>query len=231
MHVKMERRERIKIRTTLPLIPPIDSRDEIHTPRLVLRAPRMSDVPALHTLRTQHEVMKYSAAGADKSLEDTIRSLDAVLPPNDSTTYHFFIFERDTGDLVGKGGMHGTAGLNFGWPEIGYSFKQETWGKGYATEFLTAFLGSWWSLPRKEVEIEVDPMSVDARELEAGDASVVERLAAVIDANNVGSKRVLDKTRFTQFKEWTTVDFREAYKDQKADLAGFLSVAPDRESN
>lgn len=227
----MERQQRIKIRTTLPLIPPIDSRDEIHTPRLIIRAPRISDVPALHILRIQHEVMKYSTKGADKTLEDTRRSLDDVLPPNDSKTYHFLIFQKDTGELIGKGGMHGITGYNFGWPEVGYSFKQEAWGKGYGTEFLTAFLRKWWSLPRKEVEIEVDETSLDAEALVTGDAPVVEILVAVIDVKNSGSRRVLEKTRFELFKEWTALDFREAYKNQQVTMAAFSSVAPAQELN
>ncbi|KAL7908817.1 acetyltransferase domain-containing protein [Trichoderma velutinum] len=227
----MEQRQQVKIRTTLPLIPPIDSRDEIHTPRLIIRAPRISDVPALHKLRIQHEVMKYSVDGADKTLEDTRRSLDEMLPPNDSTSYRFHIFEKDTGDLVGKGGMHGITGRNFGWPEVGYSFKQEAWGKGYATEFLTAFLQNWWSLPRSEVEIEVDATSLDAEALETGDGPVVEILVAVVDVANMGSKKVLEKTKFKEFKQWTTIDNRVAYNGADVTLVALLAVAPTQERN
>ncbi|KAL6813427.1 acetyltransferase domain-containing protein [Trichoderma sp. SZMC 28013] len=227
----MEQRQRIKIRTTLPVIPPNDSRDEIHTPRLIIRVPRISDVPALHKLRIQHEVMKYSMEGADKTIEDTRRSLDVMLPPNDTNSYRFHIFEKDTGDLVGKGGMHSITGRVFGWPEVGYSFKQEAWGKGYATEFLTAFLQSWWSLPRSEVEIEVDPTSLDAQALETGDGPVVEMLVAVVDVGNPGSKKVLEKTGFKQFKQWTTKDIRLAYKGEDVTLVGLVAVAPAQERN
>lgn len=227
----MPHSERVKIRTTLPLIPPIDAREEIHTPRLIIRAPRISDVPALHKLRIQHEVMKYSAQGADETLEDTRRSMDALLPPNDSTTYHFFIFQKDTGELIGKGGMHGITGHFFGWPECGYSFKQEAWGKGYATEFLSAFLDSWWSLPREEVEIEVDPTSVGAEEAETtGDGFVRERILAVVDTFNKGSSRVLEKLAFKQFREWTFLDdIRKAYKGQQVTLACFFHHGPEGE--
>ncbi|GFP56746.1 hypothetical protein ACSS6W_004742 [Trichoderma asperelloides] len=225
----MEYTETIKVRTTLPLIPPISSRDEILTPRLLLRAPRLSDVPALHLLRTEHEVMKYSVKGVDKTLEDTIRSLDDSLPPNDTTNYHFHIFERDTGELVGKGGMHSLLSRRFGWPEVGYSFKQAAWGKGYATEFMTGFLESWWSLPRKEIEIEVDPKSVDA---EAGSTpTIVELLTAITDAKNVGSVKVLEKTKFNRFMEWKGVDNREASFGEDAVVFGFSMAAPLKESS
>lgn len=227
----MEQQQRIKIRTTLPLIPPNDARDEIHTPRLIIRAPRISDVPALHKLRIQHEVMKYSVDGADKTLEDTRRSLDVMLPPNDIKGYRFHIFEKDTGDLVGKGGMHSITGRNFGWPEVGYSFKEEAWGKGYATEFLAAFLQSYWSLPRSEVEIEVDATSLDAQALETGDGSFAEMLVAIVDVGNPGSKKVLEKTKFKQFKQWTTKDIRLANKGKDVTLVGLMAVAPAQERN
>ncbi|KAL6876525.1 acyl-CoA N-acyltransferase [Trichoderma novae-zelandiae] len=226
----MELRKRIKIRTTLPVLPPIESRDEIHSPRLIIRAPRISDMPALHALRIQPEAMKYSVKGADKTLEDTRRSLDDMLPPNDSKTYYFLIFQRDTGDLIGKGGLHGISGRNLGWPEIGYSFKQEAWGKGYGTEFLSAFVQNWWSLPRRQAEIEVDATALDAQEVESEDLAAAERLVAVIDANNLGSRRVLEKTGFTVFRQWTGPDPREAYKDQQTAMAAFACVAPEQET-
>lgn len=225
----MDHKETIKVRTTLPLIPPIDSRREILTPRLLIRAPRLSDVPVLHVLRTEHEVMKHSLKGVDKTLEDTIRSLDDVLPPNDTKNYHFLIFERDTGELVGKGGMHSLVSKHFGWPEVGYSFKQAAWGKGYATEFLNGFIENWWSLPRKEAELEVDARSVDA---EAGSLSTIsERLTALADVKNVASVKVLEKTNFGKFSEWTGVDNRAASMGQEITLAGFLMAAPLQESS
>ena len=38
--------------------------------------------------------------------------------------------------------------------------KREFWGKGYATEFLRAWLEEYEKLPRDEVELSVDPRSV-----------------------------------------------------------------------
>ncbi|KAM0516413.1 hypothetical protein ACHAPE_005566 [Trichoderma viride] len=225
----MQLKETVKVRSTLPLIPPISTRDEILTPRLLIRAPRLSDVPALHVLRTEHEVMKYSDKGVDKTLQDTVRSLDDALPPNDTKNYHFLIFERDTGELIGKGGMHSFSGKHFGWPEVGYSFKQTAWGKGYGTEFLKGFVESWWSLPRKETELEVHPRSVD---VEAGSSTptVGERLTALADVKNVGSVKVLEKTNFSQFLEWTGIDNRAVSTGQEFTVAGFSMAAPVKAS-
>ncbi|KAL7924065.1 GNAT domain-containing protein [Trichoderma austrokoningii] len=226
----MEPRETIKVRTTLPLIPPIASRSDILTPRLLIRTPRLSDVPALHVLRTEHELMKHSLKGVDKTLEDTIRSLDDVLPPNDTKNYHLLIFERDTGELIGKGGMHSFQGKFFGWPEVGYSFKQAAWGKGYATEFLGGWIDNYWSLPREETELEVDSRSVDV-EAGGGTPTVCERLTALSDVNNVASVKVLEKIKFSKFSEWTTVDIRAASMGQELTLAGFMMTAPLKESS
>jgi RimJ/RimL family protein N-acetyltransferase len=216
--------ERIKVRTTLPIIPPISTRDEILTSRLLIRAPRLSDVPALHILRTEHEVMKHSLKGVDKTIEDTIRSLDDFLPPNDVKTYHFLIFERDTGELVGKGGMHSLSSKYFGWPEVGYSFKQAAWGKGYASEFLKGFIENYWSLPRKEADLEVHPQSADVED--GSTPTIVERLAAMADVKNVGSGKVLEKAKFSRFTQWTTVDGRAASLGQEVTINGFMLTAP-----
>ncbi|KAL6892662.1 acyl-CoA N-acyltransferase [Trichoderma longibrachiatum] len=226
----MEQQKRVKVRTTLPILPPIEARDGIHTPRLIIRPPRLSDLPALHSLRTQPEVMKYSSKGPDKTLQDTRKALDELLPPNDSKTYYFLIFQRDTGDLIGRGGLHSISGRILGWPEIGYSFRPETWGKGYGTEFLKAFVENWWGLPRREAEINIDAMALDAGVSGDEEPFAAERLVAMIDVNNLESRRILEKSGFKAFREWTCPDPREAYKDQQATVAAFACLAPDQET-
>ena len=61
----------------------------------------------------------------------------------------------ETGELIGEGGVHTLASADAGWPEIGYKFRREVWGRGYATEFLAALLAAWWALPRAAVEMAV----------------------------------------------------------------------------
>lgn len=81
---------------------------------------------------------------------------------------------------------------DFGWPELGYMFKREAWGQGYATEFVRAFAQAWSELERQEVEIMVDPRTVTMCE----DGTAEECLIAMTEGSNVRSQGVLGKAGF-----------------------------------
>jgi len=214
--------KQVQVRTTLPFpLPPITSWDDLHTSRLTIRAPRASDVTALHELRTQPEVMEFSAEGrVDRNLEETGSKLETFLPPNDRSTYNFLAFNKGTGDFIGTGGIRQTS-YWFGWPEVGFSIKREAWGQGYATEFMTALVESWWKLPRRDADVEVDAESVHLAGRGAGDSVVVEQLSAMVEEKNLPSRRVLEKCGFRPFKEWKEVDNREGFNDREVLLIGY----------
>ncbi|KAK6193420.1 hypothetical protein LQW54_012484 [Pestalotiopsis sp. IQ-011] len=67
---------------------------------------------------------------------------------------------EEEGELIGDGGVHAFAGSDSGWPELGYKFKREHWGRGYATEFAAAFVRFWWGLPRRPGRVEVAECSI-----------------------------------------------------------------------
>ncbi|KAL2270944.1 hypothetical protein VTJ83DRAFT_315 [Remersonia thermophila] len=176
----------IRIRTTLPrlgALPPIPAH-RILTGRLVLRPVAERDLSALHALRTQAEVMRWTATGRpDRDLEETKAWMKNWLPPSPEEkaeterlpSFNFAICLRkgededgttdDTvekeegGDVIGIGGCHRWKG-KFGWPEVGYMIRREGWGKGLATEFLEGWLKAWDGLEREEVEIEVDERTI-----------------------------------------------------------------------
>ncbi len=113
------------------------------TPRLILRAATHADFDA------------YAAMWADPRVTSFIGG-----QPRDRTTswtkftqmsgfwpllgYGYWLaFEKDGGALAGVGGLacfeRGVASLD-GYPEAGWAFGADSWGKGYATEFMTAVL-------------------------------------------------------------------------------------------
>ncbi|KAJ3569014.1 hypothetical protein NPX13_g6227 [Xylaria arbuscula] len=133
------------------------------------------------------------------------------------------------GVLVGTGGVHHTRNAA-GWPEVGYMLRKEYWGKGIATEFLRALIEAWWALPREEIEIEVDAETVEGRGGEKNSEKLVvpEILTAIIETGNVGSRRVLEKAGFKEYKEWTEPDSRVGYEGLTASLLAFyLERVPD----
>ncbi|KAK7983746.1 acetyltransferase [Apiospora arundinis] len=224
-----------KVKTTLPKLPfpPNADRPPIQTERLLIRALTRDDLPALHELRTQPEVMIFTVRGCvDRDLAETQARLDTFLPPTgDLETYNTAVCLAATGELLGLAGVHnrGACSEELGWPEIGYIFKREHWGRGYATEFLRAFLERWWSLPRVETEVEVDLHTVPAGYLLENGGRVPEMVVAVVEAGNTGSLRVMEKAGFERFKEWKEPDERAGFEGKDVTLVGFAYSSKGRE--
>jgi RimJ/RimL family protein N-acetyltransferase len=165
-----------------------------------------------------------SLGRTDRDLVDTQAKLDPFLPPRDAETYNPAICLASTGELIGLGGVFATDS-KLGWPEVGYMLRSEHWGRGYATEFLKAFVQMWWSLPRSEAETRVDAVSVDA--LRGREVEVPELLCAMVESTNIGSLRVMEKAGFTQFKTWTETSHRAGSEGTEVTLIGLRNVRPE----
>ncbi|KAI0548423.1 acetyltransferase domain-containing protein [Xylaria curta] len=227
--------ETVKVKTTWPIIPPSADRTPIRSERLLLRPLTAADAEEVLGLRSQPEVMIWTMVGLpDKNVDETHVFLKRFLPPNDLVTYHCAIVymgdagENEKGVIIGTGGAHRIR-PETGWPEAGYLFRKEYWNKGLATEFMQAFTKFWWSLPRKEIEIEVDAASVKGK-FENNDGGVVEVpeiLMAKISLINTGSKRVLEKNGFKEYARWTEPDSRASHEGQEVELGVFSLEAPE----
>ncbi|KAI0126939.1 GNAT domain-containing protein [Xylariales sp. AK1849] len=221
----------LRVRTTLPVLP-IASGVPIRTPRLIMRPLTQDDLPAYHSMRTQIECMHFTQVGRiDRDLAETQEKLNLYLPPNNAQKYNFAVCLAATGEFVAAAGVH-AMNPALGWPEVGYMFKQEHWGKGYATEFLKAFLEAWWKLPRQSVELEVDALSVTGAGGESeGVDEVPEQLYAAVDATNSRSLRVMEKAGFRKFKDWLVQDSRVGNEGMACKLVGLvISSQTQRES-
>ncbi|KAK4136712.1 acyl-CoA N-acyltransferase [Trichocladium antarcticum] len=210
----------VPVRTTLPCWPlPLNAvRIPIVTDRLILRPLTADDLPALHTLRTQPAVMRWTAAGRpDADPAETRARMAAFLPPRDGAAYNCAICDRATGALLGVGGAHNWRS-RFGWPEVGYMLRTEVWGRGLGTEFLRGFLEGVWDKLEREV---VDGVLVDARTVDARDAdgNVREQLIAITADANEKSQSVLRKSGFEWFYTWQDQDSTD--QDAMIDLPTF----------
>ena len=213
--------EWVTVKTTLPKLPlePIATRPSVRTERLLLRPIRESDAEAIHEMRTQEEVMVWTSRGTvDVDMEDTKKSMENKLPPNDITNFDFAICLHETGQLLGVGGCFKRLG-ELGWPSIGYMLRKEAWGKGYGSEFLGGFLKAWWALPREEVEYRVERNTVD------GEGGVEEeRIVAVTVVGNKASQNVMKKTGLRLVKVWEEEDLRGS--GEMVTLLGFAIKKP-----
>lgn len=207
----------VKVKTTLPVLPyaPMNEQQYIKTERLLLRPLLASDLERTHLLRSQPEVMQWTFRGTiDEDLAKTKNFIDTKLDSAANKHQTVAICLRATGELIGTGGAHSRSG-NLGWPELGYMLMRETWGKGYASEFLRAYLAFWWSLPRQEVEIEVEASSV-RKDTSASDERCLECLEAGYDLPNAASGKVLHKCGFDIIKVLTRTDNK--HPDKTVDI-------------
>ncbi|KUI55269.1 putative GMP synthase [glutamine-hydrolyzing], partial [Cytospora mali] len=211
-------------------LPPNPSRRPIPTARLLLRPFHPTDLASFHALQRQPEVMCWTSKGRpDADEAETARKLAQFLPPNDARTFNWAIYLRESGGLIGVGGVHdfgggGAAAADgdsggdddnggFGWPEIGYLLRREYWGKGYGTEFLRAFLGVWEGelLRREVVERRVKVGSFErvgggGGGNDNGPVLGREQLVAIIDRRNAASRKILEKCGFESFADFEEED-------------------------
>ncbi|KAL7928561.1 acyl-CoA N-acyltransferase [Trichoderma chlorosporum] len=193
------------VKTTLPARPlPLNSmRAPVTTDRLLIRALVAEDVDGLHLIRSQPEVMINTPQGRpDRDIDETRPRLGIFLPPKDEAHYNFAICLKETGEMIGIGGCHQLKSI-FGWPAMGYMFRKDHWGKGFATEFTKGWLNMWNKLPREEAEIEVD-----GRSFPEGQEQTMEVMTAFTSADNIASQNVLIKSGFERFLEWEDADLR-----------------------
>ena len=103
--------------------------DEIRTERLLLRKAREDDLAALHRIFTDPRAMRYWSSLPHESLDQTRDWLGEMIAAPERGGCDFIV-ELD-GETIGKCGCYRL-------PEIGYILHPDHWGKGYATEAMTA---------------------------------------------------------------------------------------------
>jgi ribosomal-protein-alanine N-acetyltransferase len=143
----------------------------IETARLVLRRPRLADVPSLFEFLGDAEAMRYTHA--DTSLHGCRRRVavhewrrrrDGYAP--------WTIVSKADSRIIGWGGLYDDP-FDPGWGvEAGYFFHPAVWGQGYATELMKACTSL------------------------ADDVLCLSEVRAFARPENVGSRRVLEKAGF-----------------------------------
>ncbi len=141
------------------------------TARLVLRRPKLDDVPSLFEFLGDAEAMRY--AHTDTSLRECRRRVavhewcrrrDGYAP--------WTIVTKANNRIIGWGGLYDDP-FDRGWgAEVGYFFHPNAWGQGYASELL----GACTSL--------------------ADDILRLSEVRAFARPENVGSRQVLEKAGF-----------------------------------
>ena len=149
---------------------------EIETARLRLRAFRPDDLDALCQVFGDPEVMKYISGGEPRTREATAEGLNRSIEGWRKRGFGLWaVEERATGRMVGYCGLiylEDTPEI-----EVAYGLAKSAWGKGFAVEAARAAL-----------------------EFGFGELKL-ERIVAVVNPENVASRRVLEKLGMKHTKD------------------------------
>lgn len=145
----------------------------IKTKRLGLRLLVASDIDCLDVLESDPEVKQYFPDGArDRAkTEDMIKRF--ILAFEEKGLPCFLLFDLESGEFIGRAGFGVT---ETGDTEVGYVLHKKFWGKGYASEAVTALL-------------EYAKTNID-----------VDYIIAYADTGNIGSTRVMEKCGMAYYK-------------------------------
>lgn len=122
---------------------------ELTTPRLLLRRARSSDLEAIHAILSDPRAMRYWSSLPHTDIGQTREWLGEMIASPPDLSDDFVIEHR--GQVIGKAGF---------WrlPAIGYILHPDHWGRGLATEALTAVIGRvFTAFPVAAITADVDP--------------------------------------------------------------------------
>lgn len=146
---------------------------KLETERLILRPIEINDVEGMFLLDSNPNVHKYLGNHPVKSVEESIGYIESLQNQyKNNGIGRFAVILKESGEFIGWSGIkfiteEENNHINF--YEIGYRFREEYWGKGFAYESAKA----WYDY--------------------AFDILKVDTLYASVHIDNVGSRKVLEK--------------------------------------
>jgi len=145
---------------------------ELRTERLLLQRLKYEDAEEIfYTYASKPEATRYMAWPTHESIEDTRGFLEYSRGTWEAgLDFSYTIRLKDSGRLIGSIGVVNDDGK----VQFGYILSPTQWGQGYATEACTAVLNLLKAIPS------------------------IHRIWTLVDAENIASIRVLQKSGLTQ---------------------------------
>lgn len=152
----------------------------IHTPRLVLRLPRLDDAPAIfHGYAQDPDVTRYLTWQPHRSIQDTEAIVRNIVADAATATQHTWAIADADDALLGMITLRHPTDYK---AEVGYVLARQAWGRGYMPEALRAVIAAAWTVP------------------------TMFRVWAVCDVDNPQSARVMEKVGMVReglLQRWT----------------------------
>ncbi|HEY4429464.1 MAG TPA: GNAT family N-acetyltransferase [Paenibacillus sp.] len=160
---------------------------ELHTERLLLRKMKVSDSSSLFEVWSDSEVTKFMNIDCftdESQVKDMIKLLDEL--SLDNKAIRFSIIEMESNKIIGSCGYNSLDFENEK-AEIGYDIAREFWGRGYASEAISALLDyAFLSLKLNRIEAKVEPENVNS-------VKVLQKLNFTFEGTLRQSERVIEK--------------------------------------
>ncbi|MNO60009.1 Ribosomal-protein-serine acetyltransferase [compost metagenome] len=160
---------------------------ELHTERLHLRKMKVSDSPSLFEVWSDSEVTKFMNIDCftdESQVKDMIKLLDEF--SLDNKAIRFSIIEMESNKIIGSCGYNSLDFENAK-AEVGYDIARAFWGRGYASEAISALLDyAFLSLKLNRIEAKVEPENVNS-------VKVLQKLNFTFEGTLRQSERVIEK--------------------------------------
>lgn len=150
----------------------------IETERLILRESIIDDAPDLFEMNSNPEVLKYTGDVAFTSVEETEELIRNYIDYKKYGYGRWSTILKESNEVIGYCGLKYLEDIHE--TDLGYRWKQQHWGKGYATEAGRACLQYGF----KNLGLE--------------------QIVAQVLAENIASVRVLEKLGMTYWKQLHT---------------------------
>lgn len=141
----------------------------IETERLSIRVARADDAAAYHAMHSDPDVTRWLGGPMPGSVEGEAERIERNRVMHDELGFTMWaVEEKESGEVAGVCGLFRVENVG---PEIevGYHFRKDRWGRGYATEAALACVGYGF-----------DTVGLD-------------RIVGLVAPDNVASARVLEK--------------------------------------
>ena len=144
---------------TLDVAPLFEGFEPIETDRLILRAVRTSDAPAMFEIMRDPRVIEYFGTPPMVDLREAIDRCERLSNRfSEGQSFRLALELKDSGKFIGTGGFWRFIPEHFR-AEIGYELSPLCWGRGLMVEALESILVRGFGVGMNSVEANIHPQN------------------------------------------------------------------------